>query len=187
MQRFRFLGLVILVAALVGLARLGLAPATAAQDGTPAAGPAGHPLVGAWAIDIDVAVPGDTGAPSVLAAFGADGTYQQVTGDGAVGVGAWQPTGPNTAVMTFHELVPGSRGGTTTVRVAITVAADGQGFDATYTLELTGMAGAPAGQFGPGRAKGTRIAAEGPGTPVGPLSALEGGPPAGTPPATPGA
>jgi hypothetical protein len=170
MRRFSVLAVVLV--AIVGLAAVGHGPGTAAQDGTPAAGMAGHPLVGAWVLDTDADTPGST--PSTLATFSADGVYTQVDSDGSAGIGSWATTGPTTAGMTFHGFLPGEAGGgMITVRAAIAVAADGQTLTATYTLELVKADGTSTGQYGPGHVTGTRIAAEPMGTPVGSLSDLE--------------
>jgi hypothetical protein len=177
--------LAVLVVALVGLVALGRAPGSAAQDGTPAAGTAGHPLVGAWVLDTDADDPTN---PPTLASFAADGVYTQVDADGSVGLGAWEATGPDTADLTFHglEAEGGRYGGMVTIRAAIEVAADGQTLAATYTLEFVGPEGRGTGQYGPGRVTGTKVGVEPMGTPQGPLSALEGQSEA-TPEATPGA
>jgi hypothetical protein len=162
----------VLVVALVGLAVIGRGGGTAAQDGTPAAGMAGHPLVGAWLLNTDVDDPGSR--PSTLASFSADGVYSQVDSSGDAGIGSWAATGPTTAEMTFHGLLPDEEGGgMVTVRAAIEVAADGQTLTATYTLEFVGPDGTGTGQYGPGHVTGTRIAVEAMGTPAGSLADLE--------------
>ena len=171
MRRFSVLAVVLV--AVAGLAAVGRGPGTAAQDGTPTAGTAAHPLVGAWLLNTDVDDPGSR--PSTLASFSADGVYAQVDADGSAGIGSWAATGPTTADMTFHGLFPDEEGGgMITVRAAIEVAADGQSLTATYTLEFAGADGAATGQYGPGHVTGTRIAAEPMGTPVGSLSDLFG-------------
>ena len=54
------------------------------------------------------------------------------------------------------------------IRASIEVAPDGQSFTATYTLEFIDQeTGEGSGEYGPGTATGTRLAVEGPGTPVG--------------------
>ena len=59
------------------------------------------------------------------------------------------------------------------IRASIEVAADGQSFTASYTLELLDPAtGEGMGEYGPGTATGTRLMAEAPGTPVGSLEDL---------------
>jgi hypothetical protein len=165
--------LALLVVALGGLVALAPVPGIGAQDGTPAAGTAGHPLVGAWVLDTDADDPTN---PPTLAGFGADGIYTQVDADGTVGIGAWQATGPSTAALTFHSLAAenGQYGGMVTIRAAIEVGADGQTLTATYTLEFVSPEGTGTGQYGPGRVTGAKVAVEPMGTPEGPLSALEG-------------
>ena len=180
--------LAVLIVALVGLVAVGRVPGTAAQDGTPAAGMAGHPLVGAWLLNTDVDTPGS--APDTLASFSADGVYAQVDSDGSAGIGSWVATGPTSAAMSFRSLLPDQEGGgAIEVRAAIEVAADGQSLTATYTLELVGAGGNASGQYGPGHVTGTKIAVEPEGTPAGPLSDLESqfGGEGATPEATPAA
>lgn len=158
-----------LVVAVVSLVVLGRVAGTGAQDAT---GLAGHPLVGAWVLDTDVADP--TNGPT-LATFSADGVYTQVETDGSAGIGVWQATGPQTADMMFHGLNPDEDGGGWfTVRAAIEVAADGQSLTASYTLEIVAADGTASGQYGPGEVTGTRIAVEPMGTPVGTLDDLFG-------------
>ena len=72
---------------------------TQAQEATPAAmtAMATHPLVGTWAIVTEVSA--EETFPSV-ANFNADGTYTEVLPWGIVILGAWQPTGERTAVLT---------------------------------------------------------------------------------------
>jgi hypothetical protein len=158
---------------LVGLGRVG------AQEATPVAGPpettpvAGtHPIVGSWLADTDADDPTN---PPALFAFHADGTYVQSEVEG-VSVGTWEATGDRTATLTLHSIFLDEAGGQfmVTVRAAIEVAADGQSFAASFTLELTLPDGTSTGEYGPGTATGTRIAVEVPGEPVGPLEDLFG-------------
>ena len=134
-----------------------------AQDATPAS-LAGHPLVGAWILDTDAADPAN---PPALAAFTADGVYVQADADGSDGYGAWAATGERTADLTivFHAVDEAGAVGSTTVRAAVEVEADGQALTATYTLEFAGE-GAPAGEIGPVEATGERIGVEAMGTPA---------------------
>jgi hypothetical protein len=103
MRRFSvFLStVVVLLSSVAVLSR----PPAAAQEATPAgvAATATHPLAGAWTIVTDL---GEDTFPSV-AIFHADGTYTEVLPWGQVLLGAWQPTGERTAVMSliFNYLV----------------------------------------------------------------------------------
>jgi hypothetical protein len=138
---------------------------TVAQDDATAA----HPVVGAWLLT-DPAFPEE--APT-LVQFHADGTYVQAEAEGGVGVGAWEATGERSVAVTFVEQFGGEEGVfTITIRAAGEVAADGQSFTATYTIELTLPDGTSAGEYGPGTVEATRIAVEPMGTPVGPLEDL---------------
>ena len=157
--------------ALVAWAALGRGTGTAAQDATPAAA-AGHLLVGSWLVDTDADNPAN---PPSLATFHADGTFLEVDANGDTGVGAWAAAGERAAGLTFRYVFAdetGAGAGGSTVRVAVEVAADGQTFTATYTIEVVGPDGASAGEFGPGTATGERIAVEPMGTPTGTLADL---------------
>jgi hypothetical protein len=153
------------------------APASA-QSGTPAPTTAGHPLVGAWMLDTDVADPKN---PPSLAIFSSDGTYQEADADGSIGYGVWVPTGDQTANVTivFNHQEKGSFAGTTKVRASVTLDGSQTSFTAPYTIELTSPDGTSSGELGPATARGVRIEAEAMGTPVGPIPAM--GPAAATP------
>jgi hypothetical protein len=101
----RFSVLLSVVVLLLSSAVIFSRPPAAAQEATPAsmAATATHPLAGAWTIVTDL---GEDTFPSV-AIFHADGTYTEVLPWGQVLLGAWQPTGERTAVMTmiFNYLV----------------------------------------------------------------------------------
>lgn len=170
-----------LLASLVAVVLLALvvtprAPLSRAQESTPEA--SGHPFVGTWLIDTDTADP-ESGTGVVTVA--ADGTYTEVDADGTTGLGAWRPTGEDTADLTL--LYP-SEEGLAQVRATIEVATDGQAFTATYTFEFVAPDGTGTGEYGPGEAAGTRVEVEAPGTPVGTLEELFAqfaGTPVGTP------
>jgi hypothetical protein len=180
--------LAVLVVALVALVAVARDAHVGAQDGTPVAGLAGHPLVGSWDAVTDTTNPNGSRSLFIVAA---DGTYVELDADGATAIGTWQATGPSTAVLTAlsHQTDPkGTFVGTLTIRAAITVGADGTSFTATYTLEWTTPDGKRSGQAGPGSAAGTKIAVEAPGTPAMTIpqlfQSLQG---AATPQATPAA
>ena len=168
----------------------GVAFSTAVQATTPPTEEPteGHPFVGAWVYTVD-------GFPeqfTVLADIDADGTWHDVSPDGATSLGSWEATGPDSFSLTFHSLSLTEDGSVAffTIRAAGEVSEDGQSWTAEYTAELTGE-GLPAGEYGVGSATATRINVEPMGTPVGPVEALfpdlfppEGGTaPAGTTPA----
>jgi hypothetical protein len=144
-------------------------------ESTPAAAATqGHPLVGAWLLTSE----SDPEGPStMLGSFSSDGIYQEADSDGTVGIGAWEATGPNTAGLTFMAQfeIGEDAVASVTVRGSIEVAPDGQTLTAEFTLELAGVEGAPAGQFGPGTVTGTRISVEPMGTPAGTLEDLFAG------------
>jgi hypothetical protein len=141
-----------------------------------------HPVVGAWVLDTDIQDPDN---PPATAMFSSDGTYIQTDGTGTA-IGAWKPTGPSTADLTFIFYQNDSDAGLVTgkLRASIDVADDGQALSATYTGEFVLPDGTSTQQLGPGTASGTRLAVEPMGTPVGPLTPPE--PPAAAPSASPG-
>lgn len=164
MPRTPVLGSVVVVL-LAGWGELGRGADALAQDATPAA-PAGHPIVGAWLIDVDADDPAN---PPGLVIFRDDGTYLQADPDGRTGVGSWEATGPDTAALTalFHgQDETGDFADTTKVRATVEVADDGDALTAEYTLEFIGPDGTSGGEIGPGTATAERIAVEPVGTPV---------------------
>jgi hypothetical protein len=109
MRRFSIL-LSVVVIVLLSVAVVLSRPPAAAQEATPAPAvpaTAEHPLVGTWAIVTDL---GEDTFPSV-ANFNADGTYTEVLPWGQVILGAWQPTGERTVVLTqiFNYLTDDDR------------------------------------------------------------------------------
>jgi hypothetical protein len=145
----------------------------AAQDATPVT-PAEHPLVGAWLVDAE---PENPDNQLELDIFSADGTLTGVLVDG-VTAGVWEPTGENTANITFRFLdVEGSG----IIRASIEVAPDGESFTGTYTLEFIDPDGTSSGEIGPGLVEGTRLAVEPMGTPVASFEEAFGAEPAATP------
>ena len=130
---------------------------------------AGHPIVGAWLLDVDT---NDPANPPALAIFHEDGTYVQAEADGGNGVGVWEATGAHRVALTqlFHQQgETGEFAGTLMVRAAIDLDEAGDAWTAEYTLEFTGPDGTSAGEMGPGTAMAERITVEPMGTPVGPL------------------
>ncbi|HYJ12445.1 MAG TPA: hypothetical protein VEW66_02570 [Thermomicrobiales bacterium] len=132
---------------------------------------ADHPLAGTWELRADLG-DGDTSCISQVV-FTDEGAYIDVDCEGFVVIGTWEPTGDSTAIMSFTSFDP--EGGSYTVRATVEVAADGQSFTAPFTFEVTDPAtGEGSGQYGPGMATGTRLVAEAPGTPEGPVVDLFG-------------
>jgi hypothetical protein len=86
--------------ALVGLVLLGSRPSAVAQESTPVA-MAGHPIVGAWLLDVDT---NDPANPPALAIFHDDGTYLQAEADGGNGVGVWEATGAHRVALTNSSM-----------------------------------------------------------------------------------
>jgi hypothetical protein len=154
----------------------------AATEATEAASiPAeGHPVIGSWIL-VDVSDPESESAP-FLAAFWSDGIFEQTDPGGASGYGAWEPTGPSSATLTFVTQLADEEGGdagSLTVRAVGEVSPDGQTLTAEYTMEFVGE-GAPPGEYGPGAVTGTRIRVEPMGAPAGSLNELFGGSEEGT-------
>ena len=145
----------LLAVVMLGIALVGGGALVTAQDG----GGADHPLVGTWTLVVEGEQP-----ESVV--FTADGGYVDVDSEGTVFLGVWESTGDTTANLTIT--VYDEEEGAFRIRASIEVAADGQSFTASYTLELLDPAtGEGMGEYGPGTATGTRLMAEAPGTPVG--------------------
>jgi hypothetical protein len=135
------------------------------QDGTPVP-PTPHPLVGAWLLTPDV---NDPSVPQNLAIFHDDGTFLETSAGQCCGIGVWEATGPNTAVLTIQSFAPDASGGAGIIRANIVVDASGNTFTADFTLELVAADETSSGEMGPGRAAGERIAVDPMGEPVGAL------------------
>jgi len=135
----------------------------------------GHPLIGSWLVDPQ---PQDPSNPYAIDTFFEDGTIRHA--GGAVGGGAWVPTGPNTAntTMTWVEVADDGRWGTVTIRGTVEVSADGLTWSGgSVTIEFSeGMAevtGSPEGEFGPlPQASAQRIGVE----VMDPIGPMPGGP-----------
>ena len=149
-------------------------PTGAPPNATPAA-PAGHPLVGTWAVVED----GDPAAAPGLVAFAAEGVVVVVSPDGRTALGTWAATGPRTAVATWVYLgeievgIPGSG----VVRVAVEVAAAGDALAAAYGLTAV-TAGGAAAEASEGTVRGRRLPVEGPGATGRPLAGFPAATPA---------
>ena len=140
---------------------------------------ADHPLVGSWIVDTD---PEDPENPLELATIFSDGAALLSSADGTTGHGVWEPTGDDTASLTF--LLVFEDGTRLTIRASVEMAADGQSFTSPYTNEFFDPSGQSSGEIGPGTAEGTRVEVEAPGTPVASFEEVFGGA-EGIPEATP--
>jgi hypothetical protein len=139
--------------------------ALAAQD----ADIAGHPLIGAWELVADVGAGEEPCTSQVL--FTDEGGYVDVDCEGIVVIGAWEPTGDSTAILTITSTDPD--GFTATIRAELEVDTDGQSFTGSFTFEpIDPESGESMGEYGPGMASGTRLVAEAPGTPEGSIMDL---------------
>ena len=137
----------------------------------------GQGFVGSWRLAVHEA----EGPPTLgLATFGADRTV--VTAEHPVvtppiapavvftssGHGAWEPTGPNTAIVAFVGLGGDGQGGlfgTVTARASITLGTAGQAFSGEVVWTIADPGGNPLATY-PGTLQATRIVAEAPGSPV---------------------
>lgn len=165
-------GLAVVPLGLLAAARTG---PTATRKETPLAD--GQGFVGSWRMTIFEA----EGPPTLgLATFGADRTvvtaeHPVVTPPIAPGVvftssghGAWEPTGPDTAIVTFVGLGGDGQGslfGTLTARASITLGAAGQTFSGEVAWTIADPGGNPLATY-LGSLQATRIVAEAPGSPV---------------------
>lgn len=157
---------------LVGLFAILIAGRGSLVSAQDASGFADHPLVGTWQMIIDSGDGADTDCPNE-AVFTSDGAYIDVSCDYSVTVGAWEPTGDNTAILTIYQL---DDEGLFLIRAAITVADDGASFTAEWTFEMVDPAtGEGTGEYGPGTVSATLRVAEGPGEPIGSMMELWGG------------
>jgi hypothetical protein len=156
----------LLAVVLLGTLALGGGSLATAQD----ADMADHPAIGSWLIETDQ----DVGAMAVRTmVLNDDGTAMAVSGispNGAASAGVWASTGDTTANVTFTLVTDGPA--YITLRFAIEIAADGQSLTGSYTAEMVfdpaneSGTGGSGGQIGPANITGTRLVAEGPGTPV---------------------
>jgi hypothetical protein len=151
----RFSLLAVLAVVLVGLIALGRASGSSAQDGTPPAGLAGHPLVGSWIVN------DPQGQPSVTA-FTADGVVVDAETGGGTGIGSWQATGERTAAFTFVIQASDAAQhftGTIVIRGTAEVDASGDTFTAPYSYTVVQEDGTVL-DSGTGTVTGTRLPIE---------------------------
>ncbi len=119
-----------------------------------------------------------------MAILSADGGALIVSGEKLTGVGAWEPTGETTAIITYTMVSNGPAQIVT--RASIEVSPDGASFTGTFTIEavVDPVGGISSGELGPGTISGTRMTAEAPGTPTETIEeffALPGATPEATP------
>lgn len=122
-----------------------------------------HPATGSWLVDSN---PGDTEYAPRLMTLSADGSALFVSGHQTTAIGAWEPTGDTTAILTFTVAVNGP--GYIVFRASVDAAPDGASFTGTFTDEIVfdPEHDGTSGEIGPGTIDGTRLSAEAPGTPV---------------------
>jgi hypothetical protein len=167
----------------LGAGGLGLALAAStnkasAQDATPAA-MAGHPIVGTWVFDKDVAVMTDV--PSIVV-FTADGGLLDPS-EGVAGV--WQPTGPSSAAWTLMDVLADPPG-YVAVRSTAEIDASGNNLAGPYSFTVVGADGTV---MASGEASSTAIRLqvepiEAGGTPIAAIPTWEPAPPPAATPTT---
>lgn len=150
---------VALVVTLAVAALMGAAHTLGAGARAGAAGSAGHPLVGAWVLDL-----GKEGGR--LFTFSSDGTVLFGDADGSSGHGTWHATGPATAALTIYKIAsrpdefdPNNRifTGYTVITGEVTVAAAGDAWTGTFTVSTTNRPGEVVQRQGPLTARATGI------------------------------
>ena len=166
--------ILVLAVVLLGLLATDHSLVTSAQVATPMAG---QGFVGSWRLTVSEAQ-----APPFLAlgTFGADGTVvvspppvvpaaphgPAIVVHTSAGHGAWEVTGPDTAIVTFMLLAADAEGNpfaTRTVRTILVLGADGQSFSGEFDATVANPEGNRMATES-GTIKATRLIAEGPGT-----------------------
>ena len=118
----------------LGLALAATTRQASAQEATPAA-MAGHPLVGTWIFDKDIANPSEL--PSVVV-FTADGGLL----DPSEGVaGAWQATGPRSAAWTLVDFLTEGPAGYVVVRSTAEIDEGGDALAGPYSFTVVAADG----------------------------------------------
>lgn len=162
MRRFSLLA--VLTVVLVGLVALDHTPGSAAQNGTPTAGLAGHPLVGTWIVN------DPSGTPSVTT-FTSDGIVIDTETGGGTGLGSWQATGARTASFTFVIQTSDPTQhftGTVIIRGTAEVDTSGNSLTSSFSYTVVQENGTVLAS-GKGQVTGTRLPVESPdkaGTPL---------------------
>ena len=145
----------LVAAVLVGAVGVGRSAGTATQQTTPAT--AEHPLVGTWIVDPEDDDP--TNPPS-FDVYMADGTALNVGSEGAT-AGAWEATGPRTAMVTFTGLLREAGSGAAFIlRANVEVDETGERFTAAHSFTLVAADGTILAAVQGGTASGTRLHAE---------------------------
>ncbi len=155
-------GAVLLTVFLCGSLWLAGGGGSMAQD----AGTSSHPAIGSWVLESEPEL-GEMSIRSLL--LSSDGTAVAVTAaaTGVTGLGVWAPAGDSSASVTIVLVTDGPA--YVTVRLGIEIADGGQTLTGTFTLEMVfdpSSAEGTSGEIGPGTLTGTRVTAEGPGTPA---------------------
>lgn len=161
----------------------GVTSSAGAQDVTPA----GHPLVGAWVLDLDLQ---GTDDPPLYVLFHADSTVILANPYFGDGVGAWQPTSERTADVTivFQDLDSDptqTAPGILTALMAIEVDTAGETFTARWEAESRWFDGTLA-SLDESVAMGTRLPVEPLPASATPIASDAAGPPAQPAPPTSG-
>lgn len=173
-RRSVFVSIVAVV--LLGLIAAGHSLTTNAQDATPRADE--HGFVGSWRVTVTP----PQGPPFLsLGTAGADGTMvvspppAQPAPDAPGGVtymstghGAWEATGPETAIVTFVVSVADGQGnpfGTATIRADVALGSDGQTFSGVNVVTIADPAGNVVATISE-PLQATRIVAEAPAMPA---------------------
>jgi hypothetical protein len=156
MHRLLRVSLLVTLLAVPAIAR-GAAPYAGAQE----VSTAGHPVVGAWVLDLDLR---STDDPPLYLLFHADGTWILANPYFGDGVGAWRPTGDRTAdgTVVFQDLSPDPyqiAPGTLTASMAFEVDETGDTFAARWASEGRWLDGTLAAR-NDSTARGTRLAVE---------------------------
>lgn len=140
-----------------------------------------HSAVGSWSVESDLP---DAEYTPRLVILSADGSALFISGHQTTGIGAWQPMGDTSAMLTFAITTDGPA--YILIRAQIDLATDGKSFTGIFTMEAVfdPAGGGTRGEIGPGAMDGTRISAEAPGTPAASFEEMFPQP-EGTPIATP--
>lgn len=161
--RFLTLGLAL---AVVALGASGCYPHVARMQRALEAEAAFAGMVGAWQVVASPQV--DPGEVSVLLILAADGSVVvSDPGQPAAGLGAWKPTGPHRADLTYLTLVNGDDGTLVTIETSASLEYDPRTdtISGRYTVTATDPGGAVVdGDYG--QARGTRIVVEAPALPA---------------------
>jgi hypothetical protein len=163
MRRFMVPFLVVAVVLLsIGVASF--RPSVVAQEATPGGTSlAGHPLVGAWVIDIsaeDPTGPQEATVPPNVTVFTDEGTVLNAAPGAGTDVGAWEATGSRSAAMTFIGLIEEEDfAGSVIIRATIDLDEAGETFSGPYSYTVVASDGTVV-DAGRDMARGARITVE---------------------------